>query len=1035
MRISDVSIDRPVFALMLVLGLVVVGLVSLERLEMQMDPDVEFPFVAVTTELRGAAPGTVEAEVTDVLEEHINALDGIRSLRSTSSEGFSQISVEFALGEDVDEKLQDVRDKVALARAELPRDVEEPLVRRFDFGQIPILTIVLGGRVPLRELSDLAEHEVAERFERIPGVGGVTVVGAREREVRIWLDPLRLSGYGLAIEDVADTLRRENAEFASGRIEGSEREWAVTTQGKVRHVDDFGELIVAERAGRLVRLRDVAVVEDGLAETKTIARLDGEPGVALEILRQSGGDAVTIARAVRAEVAEIQAQLPPGMQIRIARDYATYIEAQVYSVFVDIAVATVLVVAVVLLFLRSVRSTLIAALAIPSSVIASFTLFYALDLSLNGMTLIALSLAIGLVIDDAVVVLESIFRRLEAGEPPMEAARGGARLVGLAVVSTTLAVCAVFVPITFMQSMIGRYFYEFGVAVTVAVCVSTLVALTLTPMLASRVLENDALDSMLAKRLEGFLELHERIYDRILGWSMRHRAATVGIAMLAIFGGCGVASTLPFDLYSQSDVGEVSVSAKLPVGTPLPATNRVMRTLEETAAGHPEVAHVFASAGGRLRHEPHRLRLDVFLIDKSERRPIEETFDDLRERLLAAAPEVERMSVGHAAYGDTDGDGDGFSGLSYSLRGPDLGRLERHANALVERMRADPLFADAASSYESGKPQLTLEIARGSAADLGVPATSIGRTIRTLLAGEEVGSFEEAGRRHDVRVQVLPEYRDDPDKIDLIRVRSLRGELVPIRNVARVHEEAGPVEISRRDRSREIRVGANLKSGVPLGDGALKVEAFGRELGIAPPDELVPGGGVETMEETGADIAFAFGLALAAIYMVLASLFNSLVHPFTIMISAPLSFLGGFLALKIAGMSLDMMSGIGVLVLMGLVMKNGILLVDYIGELRRNGRDRDEAILEAGPIRMRPVLMTSGALIGGMLPAVLSSGMGSEFFKPMAVIMIGGLITSTLLTLIVVPVLYSLLDAGAERALGLVRRFRPDEAGARRAEA
>ena len=1031
MSLSDISIDRPVFALMLVLGLVVLGLVSLGRLEMQMDPDTEFPFVAVAAELRGASPETVEAELTDILEEHINSLEGIRSLRSTSSEGIAEISIEFHLDNDVDLKLQEVRDKIALARPELPLDVEEPVVSKFDLGQIPILTIVLGGRVPLRDLSDFAEHEVSERFERIGGVGGVTVIGDREREIRIWLDPLRLAGYGLSIEDVATTLRRENAEFASGRIEGAEREWAVTTQGKVRSVTDFGELIVAERAGRLVRLRDVAVVEDGLAEAKTIARLNGEPGVALEIRRQSGGDAVAIARAVRAEVESIRASLPEGMEIMVARDYATYIEAQVRSVFIDMLVATGLVVLVVLLFLRSRRSTLIAALAIPSSVISSFTLFYALDLSLNGMTLVALSLAIGLVIDDAVVVLESIFRKLEAGEEREQAARLGARTVGLAVVSTTLAVCAVFVPITFMQSVIGRYFYEFGVAVTVAVCVSTLVALTLTPMLASRMLARNALEDPFAKRLEWFLVVHERIYERILRWAVRHRAATVGIAAVAIVGGCGVASTLPFDLYTHSDMGEVRVVAKLPIGTPLSVTERTLRAMEEIAAAHPEVDYTFASAGGRRRYAPHHAHLDVFLVAKSERRQLDETFDDLRARIQAAVPELEQLSVGHPGYGGGEAD---FSGLSYSLRGPELPRLERYANALLAHMRADPLFADASSSYETGKPQLTLEITRGSAADLGVPAASAGRTIRTLLAGEDVGSFEEEGRRHDVRVQVLPAYRDDPAKIDLIRVRSLRGELVPIRNVARVREEAGPVEIRRRDRAREITVKANLRTGVPLGDGAVKMEAWGEELGIAAPDEMVAGGGVESMEETGADIAFAFGLALIAIYMVLASLFNSLVHPFTIMMSAPLSFLGGFLALKVAGMSLDMMSGIGVLVLMGLVMKNGILLVDHISALRRSGRSREEAILEAGPVRMRPVLMTSGALIGGMLPAVLSTGMGSEFFKPMAVIMIGGLITSTLLTLIVVPVIYSLLDAATERALALAVRHRPRAEG-KRAEA
>ncbi|MBW1685232.1 MAG: efflux RND transporter permease subunit [Deltaproteobacteria bacterium] len=1035
MNLSDLSIRRPVFAAMLVLGLVVLGLVSLGRLEMQMDPDLEFPFCYVLTELRGASPETVEREVTDVLEEHINSIAGIRTLKSISSQGLSRVHVEFALSYDVDIKAQEVRDKVALARPFLPPDIEDPVVQKFDLNAFSALTIVLGGAVSLRDLSDLAEHEVKERLERLPGVGGVNVLGAREREIRIWLDPLRLEGYGLSIQDVAATLRQENAELASGRIESDEREWSVTTQGKARRVEDFGALVVAERAGRLVRLRDVALVEDGMAEARSIARLNGKPGVALEIQRQSGGDLVEIARRVRAEVESIREQLPPGVQIDVARDYAIYIEAQVRSVFFDMALATLLVMTVVLLFLREVRSTFIASLAIPSSVIASFTFFYAFDLSLNTMTLIALSLAIGLVIDDAIVVLESIYRRLEAGDEPMLAAQRGARGVGLAVVSTTLAVCAVFVPIVFMQSTIGRYFYEFGVAVTVAVCVSTLVALTLTPMLASRVLRVKREPGALFRTLERGLHGLDAGYRWLLAIAMRHRAVTIAGGLAAVVGGCGVASTLPFDLYTNDDLNEVAVRAKLPIGTPLGKTERLLRRMEAAVVRHPDVKNVFAVAGSETLHEPHRARMDVILTPKAERdHPIEQTFEELRAALEEAAPDlVEEISVGFPQYGASEGSD--FSDLSYSLQGPDLGRLERYANLLLTRMHDDADFVDVRSSFETGRPQITLEMDRGRAADLGVSSLSVGRTIRTLLAGEKVGSFEEAGRRHDVRVQVLPEYRDDPRKLDLLRVRSAGGKLVPLTNAARVRLDEGPVEIRRRNRTREIRLSANTATGVPLGDGASKLEAWGRELGITAPDTLVAGGSARIMNETADDILFAFGLGLAALYMILASLFNSFTHPFTIMVSAPLSFIGGFLALKIAGMSLDMMSGIGLLVLMGLVMKNGILLVDYINQLREAGRSVDEAILEAGPVRMRPVLMTSGALICGMLPTVLSSGVGSEFRAPMAMITIGGLLTSTLLTLVVVPVVYSLVDGASVRLQRLFTRVRSGAARSARSEA
>jgi HAE1 family hydrophobic/amphiphilic exporter-1 len=991
--LSDVSIRRPVFAAMLVLGLVVLGLVSLDRLEMQMDPDIEFPLVYVVTELRGASPETVEREVTDVLEEHINAIEGVRTLSSVSSQGRSRISIEFGLQYDVDTKAQEVRDKVDLARALLPLDVEDPVVQKFDFTAMAMLTIVLGGPVALRELSDLAEHQIVERFERLPGVGGVHVLGAREREIRIWLDPLRLVGYGLAIEDVAQTLRRENAEFASGRIEGARREWSVTTQGKVARVEDFGELVVAERGGRLVRLRDVAVVEDGMADARTVARLDGEPGVALEIMRQSGADLVAIAHAVREEVALIAPTLPRGVRIEMARDYAIYIEDQVRAVFFDMLLATALVVLVVLLFLRSVRSTWIASLAIPASIISSFTLFYALDLSLNTVTLIALSLAIGLVIDDAIVVLESIYRRVEHGEASMEAAHGGAREVGLAVVSTTLAVCAVFVPIAFMQSTVGRYFYEFGVAVTVAVCISTLVALTLTPMLASRLLRRKVDPGPIFATIGRGLQALERSYRGILGFAIRRRGITLALGLAAVLGGCGVASTLPVDLYTREDLSEASVRGKLPVGTPLPVTERVLRRMEAAIQGHPEVEHVFAVAGRQTSHEPNRLRMDVLLLPKSQRdRPITSTFEELRRAVHELAPDVLDLSVSYPQYGgDTGGD---FNA----------------ANALLERMRDDPDIVDVRSSFETGRPQITLEMDRGRAADLGVSANDIGTTLRTLLAGQKVGSFEDEGRRHDVRVQVLPEYRDDPRRLDLIRLRSGGGELVPLTNAARLRVEEGPVEIRRENRTREIRISANMAAGATLGEGAMRLEAWGRELGIEAPDALVPGGGARTMQEMADDITFAFGLALAALYMILASLFNSLTHPFTIMTSAPLAFIGGFVALKLSGMSLDMMSGIGLLVLLGLVMKNGILLVDYINQLRSRGLPLEEAILEAGPVRMRPVLMTSGALIFGLTPTVLSQGVGVEFRAPMAMITIGGLVTSTALTLVVVPVFYSVID-------------------------
>jgi len=1027
-KIADISIERPVFAAMLNLGLVVLGLISLSRLELKLEPDIDFPFANVVTELRGASPETVEREVTEIIEEQINAIEGVKEINSTSEQGLSQVHIEFRLGYDIDTKVQEVRDKVALARPDLPLDVEDPIVQKFDLSALEFMTIVLGGPIGQRELTDFAEHDVKDRLERIPGVGGVRIRGGREREVRVWLDPLRLAGYGLAIEDVADTLRRENAELASGRIEGAAKEWSVTTQGKARSVDEFGALIVSERAGRPIQLRDVALVEDGMAEERSVARVNGEPGVSIDVQQQSGSDLVAAARLIREELATIEQQAPPGVEISVLRDYARIIEEQISSVLFDMLLAAALVVAVVLVFMRNWRSTLIASLAIPASVIASFTVLFASGLSLNNMTLMALSLAVGLVIDDAIVVLESIFRRVEHGEASKPAAIAGTREVALAVISTTLAVCGVFVPIRFMTSTMGRYFFEFGVSVTVAVLMSALVALTLTPMLASKVLRQTPKESAFFRFCERMLQSLEHGYARVLAWSLRNKGATVLLALVTVASGCGVFSTLPTNYFTQDDLSEVFVSAKNPIGTPLSVTDRSLRALEAAVREHPYVTTVFATAGDERQHQPHRARLNLLLTPKSERDvPIERTFDEIRALVAGALPPGAEISVGHPVYASSSGEG--YNDIAYSVQGPDLERIALYAAQIRAKMEADPDFLDVRWSHETGRPQLTLDVDRGRAADVGVSSVALGRTLRTLLAGEKVGSFEDRGERYDVRVQVLPEYRDDPSKLDLIRVRSLRGELVPITSAVAIRSESGAVEVRRHNRARMVRLYASKAPDTSMQDAREKLERFGVEVGIAPPYVLDAGGAAESEAESAADLGFALGLAMISIYMILASLFNSLTHPLTIMTSAPLSFVGGFFALKLSGMSFDIMGAMGLLVLMGLVMKNGILLVDYTNQLREQGIARDEAILRAGPVRMRPVLMTSAALVLGLLPMALSNATGAEFRAPMAMIVIGGLATSTALTLMVVPVFYALVDSGnarvraaASRAIAALRR-------------
>jgi HAE1 family hydrophobic/amphiphilic exporter-1 len=1020
MNLPLISIRRPVFAFMLIASLVVIGLVSLFRLDLDLNPRVDFPFVTVTTILPGAAPETIETEVTDILEEEINTIEGIRTLSSNSMEGLSNIFIEFELGYDIDVKAQQVREKIAPVRHQLPLDIEEPIVSQVDPDSSPIMSVMLGGPVSLKQLSDIAEHTVAERLERLPGVGSVSIVGARQREVRIWLDPVRLAGYGIAIDDVRSTLLMENAEMAGGRIEGAAKEWTVTTSGKVRRVQDFGSLIASQRSGRPVYLRDVAVIEDGLAEEASIARFNGQRGVSLDVRRRSGANTVAVARAVRAELDALRSELPPGMEVTLARDMAVFIEDSIEAIFVDMLWGCLLVVLVVLLFLRNTRSTLIAGLAIPSSLIASFTFFYLADFTLNMMTLMALALSIGIVIDDAIVVLEVVYRRIEHGEPAMEAAEKGSQQVMLAVLSTTLALCAVFVPIAFLEGSVGQWFFEFGIVMAIAVLVSTLFALTLTPMLASRILSAQQSQGRFFRLLERGLDALDSGYAAVLRTAMRHRWVTLGVALAATIGGFVMASTIPFDFFGMRDRGEFTVSVKLPVGTPLPVTDRVSRRMEDAVRSMPELKNMFATVGESGARRPHIASLFLDVGPKSTRVKDQLVLmGEARQRVRDAIPEAEEIAVSEIQW--VSGSSFGSKTLMYSLQGPDLLRLEGHAAHLMARMEEDPDLVDVGTSWETGKPEIELSIERDVAAELGVPAVVIGRTIRTLLAGEEVGSFEEGGERYDVRVQVLPEFRDDPERLDLIHVRGARGELIPITNVARARIGAGPVSIEREDRARRIVVDANTAPGVAMSTATTKVMSYVQDLGIKAPDKLVPSGRLRSMQETAVSILFAFALALLAIYMVLASLFNSLVHPFTIMISAPLSFIGGFLALKLSGTHLDMLSAIAFLVLMGMVMKNGILLVDYTNQLRAAGRSPVDAALTAAPERLRPVLMTSVALILGLVPTALSHSAGAESRAAMAVLTIGGMATSTLLTLVVVPVVYVLVDRVVDGVRGVWR--------------
>jgi len=1025
MRIADFSIRRPVFAVMLIGALVVLGFVSLGRLGTDLFPRIEFPFMAVTTLLEGATPQTVESEVSDPIEEQLNTIGGVEQLRSISSEGVSQVFVQFALEEDADQRAQDARDKVARARADLPLDAQPSVVEKVDPDAAPILSVMVSGDLPIRDLTQFAKYTVKERIQRIPGVGSATLVGGREREIRIWVDAKRLRSYGLAIDDVIRALRSEHAEVPGGRLEAGagKSEFAVKTKGEVETVRQFGAVVVAFREGAPTRLADLARIEDGVEDERTFAQLDGVQGVSLEVRRQSGRNTVEVARAIRAEVAALSTEAPEGVRLSIARDTSRFIEASARDVGFDIVLGGILAVLVTFAFLRSTRSTLIVATAIPTSVIATFFCFYVMGFTLNIITLMGLAVSIGLLIDDAIIVLESIHREIDAGVEPMRAASVGTQRVGAAAVAASVSVLAVFLPIAFMQGVIGRFFYAYGLAISFAVAVSLLVAVTLTPTLCARVLRREEHHGRVFAWLEARYSGLEQAYGRWLEVALRHRAATLAVALLSFVAGIGLASGIPFDFAGNADRSEFEGSVELPLGVGVAEARRVANEVGAALSALDQVETTFVTVGAGSRARVNEIGFYVGITPKRGR-PVSQfaVMEQAREALRRAAPEARVIAVSEVSWIS----GGGFSSyhMEYAITGPSLGVLEEKSTAIVAAMRSDPRFVDVRSSYELGKPELQIQVDRNRAADLGVPVRALADTVRALVGGFDVATFQEEGRRFDVRVRLEEAQRDDLAELAQIQVRAVGGALVDLANVAALEVASGPAQIERDARARRITLYANLPEGVALGEAANRLDEIVAAAALPPGYQGRHTGQAERMKDSANSVKFAFLMALAALYMILASQFNSFAQPAVIMLTAPLSFAGAFAALRLSGLGLSIFAQIGLVALMGLAMKNGILLVDYANQRREAGVGARAAILEAGPVRLRPVLMTTVATIAGMIPVAVARSDGAEFRQPMGVLVIGGLISSTLLTMVVVPVAYVLVEDAGQAVARLWARVR-----------
>ena len=1016
---ADTSVKRPVFATMVIMALVVLGAVSYPEIGVDLFPKVDFPIVTISTHLKGASPEVIDVDITDKIEGAVNTINGVKSITSSSTEGDSRVTVEFILERDIDLAVQDVREKVALIRNKLPQDIDEPRIAKVDPDATAVMWLNLSGQKTVRELSTYVDEVLKEQLQRINGVGDIQLGGLQLRQVRVWLDAGKLRAYGISAKDVMGALQRQNVELPGGRIESLSKEYTVKVKGEFLNVPDFNDLVIAYDKGAPVRLRDVGKAEDGMEERRSIVRFNGITAVGMGVQKQSGTNTVTVVNAVKAEIAKINKTLPPGMTLNIAIDQSTFIRRSIAEVQKHLILGSFFAVLAVFIFLRNVRTTLISAVALPVSIIATFALIRAFDFTFNNMTMLALTLSVGLLIDDAIIVIENIYRHVEEGMAPREAATFATSEIGLAVMATTFAIVAIFLPVAFMKGMIGRFFLQFALTVVFSVLVSLLVSFTLTPMLASIFLKRAVLkrenpagrpaaiapQHRLAEWFERGYKKMERGYRHILSFSLNHRGPML-IGALVIFGGSLYLTTfMGKEFVPPEDQGQFLVRLEAPIDYSLEKADELFRPVEKIVRQMPEVRAVYYVLG--IGGTVNRAMMMTSLIPKSERKKSQM---DLKKEIRQKLSRFPGLKVSAEDFSMIGG-GQRQVPIQYSVRGSDLAAIQVYTKQIAGEFSKKTGIVDVDTSLEMGKPELKVFIDRDKAADLGVDISTIAEAINLLISGEtEVTKYkdESRGKRYDLRIRLNPEERRDPDDLKKLYVRSRDGRLVDLGNMVRIQEGGGPSVINRVDRQRAITLFASLE-GIPLGQA---MEELNGIAGKVLPADYLPKyrGQADTMQESFGYLLFAIILGVAMAYMVLAAQFESFVHPFTVLLAMPLSFIGAFSALLLTGNTLSIFSFIGLILLMGLVKKNGILLVDYTNVLRARGLSRREAILQAGPVRLRPILMTTFAMVFGMIPVAFGMGEGAETRAPMGIAVIGGLLTSLFLTLVVVPAAYDLFD-------------------------
>lgn len=1021
MKVTDVALRRPVTVLICMAALVLFGLMSLSSMGVQRLPDVDFPVVAVTTTMTGTSPTVMDNDVTDVIEEELSTISGIEDISSYSYEGRSVTVVQFELDRDIDAAAADVRDKVNLVLGDLPDDAETPVVQKFNMGDEPIITLAVVGDASYREKVHFADKIASPRFQSVDGVGSVSTPGLREREIRVWLDPARLEARGLVVQDVKDAIGDKHVELPAGRIETGFREYELKLEGEYGSVAELETLPIVARDGVVVRLGEVSRIEDSFEDRRSVAKYNGGETILFQIGKQRGANEVSVAAGIMEKVGDLNRNLPQGMEIVVLDNQATFVKESMLGVSRDVMLAVGLCSLIMLFFLMTFRATFVTVVTIPICLLGSFIVLPKFGVTINNLSMMGISLAVGMVVDATTVVLENVHRHMEEGMPARQAASTGTSEVSFSVLAGAATTIAVFAPIAFMGGIVGRFFYHFGVTIVFTMVLSLIMSLTLTPFLCSRVLHKDH-PGPVARTVERFLEGLESGYSRLLKLAVRFRWITVAGALGLFIFGLVLASRVGVGFFPSEDNGSFTVSFELPAETSITTTETFLGEMDDMIRADEAVDYTFATVGTGQGQEVYKGDITVHLKPKGERDGAETVMARMRQELSVFRDATLTLAI----WGDSD--------VTMTLVGDNTEALLAISRQVLADLETDGRVTDLNTDIRLDKPRYNIRLNRALTDDMDLNIRDLSNEIYTYFGGVKAGVFKDDGYRYDIRLKAEMDSRTGPEDIENLAVHNSAGDLVRVPGLVEVEKGYGPNMVTRYGRRRSLQICANCVAGVSMGEGAAVVaQAVAKHLPDDGSVQLLSTGSSKHMVENMRRILKALATAIVLVYMVMAIQFESFLHPFTVMFSLPLLTPGAFGLLLLTGKDIDMMSMMGIILLVGIVVNNAILLVDFANQQRAKGVDKVTAMLKAGPLRLRPILMTALSTMMGSLPIALGLSQGSEFRQPMSIAVIGGLATSTVMTLFIIPVIYLILDDAREKVSSMARWFRISKARKRTA--